>query len=91
MIAIEDVIGLCGLGPEEVAAIAEHEHIPDIAAAAYAAWLLRRKGGPQGIQRMICEDIREAIRRDEAAHARELFMALRHYMTEHPEAARGAL
>ena len=34
MITIEDCIAMCGLTQDEVLAIAEHEHIPEIAAAA---------------------------------------------------------
>ncbi len=34
MISIEDCIAMCGLTREEVDAIAEHEHIEEIAAAA---------------------------------------------------------
>jgi hypothetical protein len=40
MISLEDCIGLCGLDQDEVAAISEHEHIPEIAAAALADYLL---------------------------------------------------
>ena len=40
MISLEDCIGLCGLDEDEVAAISEHEHIPEIAAAALANYLL---------------------------------------------------
>ena len=39
MIALEDCIGLCGFDEDEVAAISEHEHIPEIAAAALANYL----------------------------------------------------
>jgi hypothetical protein len=34
MISLMDCIGLCGLAEEEVLALAEHEHIPEIVAAA---------------------------------------------------------
>ena len=34
MISLEDCIALCGLTEQEVMAIAEHEHVPEIAAAA---------------------------------------------------------
>ena len=37
MITLEDCVGLCGLTEEEVLAIAEHEHLPEIAATALAA------------------------------------------------------
>ena len=43
-ITLEDCIALCGLEESEVAAIAEHEHIPEISAAALAQCLL----GPAG-------------------------------------------
>ena len=32
MISLEDCIGLCGLDEDKVAAISEHEHIPEMAA-----------------------------------------------------------
>lgn len=44
-ITLEDCIALCGLGESEVAAIAEHEHIPEISAAELAQYLLGRPGG----------------------------------------------
>lgn len=46
--------------------------------------------GPQEVNRMICEDIRDALHRDDLNRARALFAALRHFIAAHPEAARGA-
>lgn len=43
MITLEDCIGLCGLTETEVLAIAEHEHLPEIAAAALAQYLLSKE------------------------------------------------
>ena len=40
MITLEDCIALCGLTEQEVMAIAEHEHVPEIAAAAIGRYLL---------------------------------------------------
>jgi hypothetical protein len=45
MISLEDCIGLCGLDEDEVAAISEHEHIPEIAAAGLANYLLQQPHG----------------------------------------------
>jgi hypothetical protein len=45
MISLEDCFGLCGLDENEVTAISEHEHIPDIAAAALASYLLKQPHG----------------------------------------------
>jgi hypothetical protein len=89
MISLEDCIGLCGLDADEVAAIAEHEHIADVAATALASYLLSRAGGPEKIRTMIVDDIREALDGGRINHASELFMALRHFLETHPEGRAG--
>jgi predicted protein tyrosine phosphatase len=86
MISLEDCIGMCGLDADEVAAIGEHEHIPDIAAAALADYLLKQAGGPERILTMIVDDIHEALDAGQIRHGAELFMALRHFLEQHPEA-----
>lgn len=45
MITLEDCVALCGLTEEEVLAIAEHEHLPEIAAAALASYLVHEEHG----------------------------------------------
>jgi hypothetical protein len=85
MISLEDCIALCGLTEEEVLAIAEHEHIPEIAAAALASQLLGRDCGCEQIRDMIRNDIRAALSRKDAHHAKELLHVLRHFISEHPE------
>ena len=60
MITLEDCIGLCGLTEEEVLAIAEHEHLPEIAATALAEYLLSLEHGSEKVRDMIIDDIREA-------------------------------
>jgi hypothetical protein len=82
-ITLEDCIALCGLEADEVAAIAEHEHIPRISAAALAQNLLNERGGPARIRDMLVDDVRGAIRRNDLAHARELLETLRHFLAEH--------
>ena len=86
MITLEDCIALCGLNIDEVDAIAEHEHIPEINAAALAQYLLSRKTGPKKIRDMIVEDIQEAFRKNNVKHARELIGVLHHFLNNHPEA-----
>ncbi len=85
MISIEDCIAMCGLTREEVDAIAEHEHIDEIDATALANHLMDREGGPQKIREMIHDDIRAALTHGNKDHARDLLMALRHFMHAHPE------
>lgn len=86
MISIEDCLALCGLTEAEVLALAEHEHIPEIAAAALGQYVLSQPHGAETIRDMIRDDIRVAWKQGNRRHARELFMALRHFLAEHPEA-----
>lgn len=90
MISREDCIAMCGLTAEEVDAIAEHEHIGEVDAAALAHYLLHEDRGPERIRAMIVDDIRAAIRQGRLGHAGELMHALRHFLAEHPEAHRPA-
>lgn len=87
MISQEDCLAMCGLNEREVAAIAEHEHVPEVAAAALASYLLHKAGGEKEIRRMLIEDIRTALNENRVRHATELFMALRHFLNHHPQAA----
>src|SRR5262245_51257602 len=86
MISLEDCIALCGLTKKEVMAIAEHEHVPEIAAAAMGRYLLKKPDGPEKIRDMIRDDIHEALERGDKEHASELLMVLRHFLAAHPEA-----
>jgi hypothetical protein len=79
----EDCIALSGLDEAEVAAIAEHEHLDDIAAAALAQHLLHQPHGAGQLRDMIVDDLRAALKRHDLAHAKELVATLRHFISEH--------
>lgn len=87
MITLEDCLGFCDLTEEEVLAIAEHEHMPEMAAIAYAQYLAHENRGTEEIGRMIAGDIREAQRHNDAEHVRTLLHVLHHFLRAHPEAA----
>ena len=70
MISLEDCLALCGLTKDEVLALAEHEHIPEIAAAALGQYLLNQPNGCKTIRDMIAEDIRWARERGDGAMPR---------------------
>jgi hypothetical protein len=89
MVSLEDCIAFCGLNEDEVAAISEHEHIPEIAATALADYLLKQPHGGETIRTMIIDDIHGALDAGRVKHAQELFMALRHFLDQHPEARVG--
>ncbi len=86
MISLEDCIALCGLTEEEVLTIAEHEHIPEIAAAALAQYLLNKPHGPERIRDLIVEDVRAAQARGDQQRVQSLLHVLHHYLRSHPEA-----
>ncbi|MCB1507515.1 MAG: hypothetical protein KDI98_01735 [Hyphomicrobiaceae bacterium] len=85
MFHLDDIVDDIGLTPEEIGAISEHEHIDEEAALALAAELLQRRGGASAIRQMIVDDMRDALARGEAGHARQLLLALRHFLAAHPE------
>lgn len=90
MITLEDCLALCGLTEEEVLAIAEHEHIPEIAATELAEYLLMKERGPERICRMIVDDIRYAQSLNDTEHVRTLLHVLHHFLRKYPEACPGS-
>ena len=90
MITLDDIEDMTDLTREEIAAIAEHEHLPEISAALLGDYTMHLHHGPAKVQSMISDDIREALHGHDLARARALFVVLRHFMAVHPDAARGA-
>lgn len=87
MITLEDCIGMCDLSEAEILAIGEHEHIPEIVAAAMGDYLIHQEHGAEKIRDMIKDDIRASLNRHDNAHANVLLATLQHFLTTHPEAA----
>lgn len=67
-------------------AIAEHERVPEITAAAMGRYLLKYPGGAEQIRDMIRAVLHEALSRDDKDHASELLLVLRQFLSAHPEA-----
>ena len=86
MITLEDCIGLCGLSEDEVLAIAEHEHLPEIAATALAQYLMNQAHGTEKIRDMIVDDIQAAQRHGDRPHTLTLLHVLHHFLKTYPEA-----
>ena len=84
MISKSDILGMCDLELDEIDAIAEHEHIPEVAAAALGDYLLHQRHGAERVRDMIVDDIRAAVDRHDEPHAASLLMALRHFLVAHP-------
>jgi hypothetical protein len=84
MLSLEDCIALCGLSEEEVHAIAEHEHIPEMAAAEMGDYLTRTPDGELRVKAMIKEDLEAARRADKWDHELALKLMLRNFVLKHP-------
>jgi Rad3-related DNA helicase len=85
MIRLEDCIAFSGLTEAQVLAIAEHEHLPEIAATALAQYLSKQERGMEKIRDMIVDDIRQAQQRQDKAHVVTLLHVLHHFLKLHPE------
>lgn len=84
MLSFEDCVALCGLTEEEVRAIAEHEHIPEIAAAEYAHYLITQPDGEMYIKAIIRDDIARAAACGERDRELALKLVLREFVRRHP-------
>jgi hypothetical protein len=84
MLSLEDCIALCGLSEDEVLAIAEHEHIPEIAAAELGNYLVQTPGGEMRIKSIIRDDIAHARRCGNRHRELALKRLLRDYVLQHP-------
>lgn len=90
MITTDDVMRMTDLTAEEITAIAEHDALPRVNAAALAQYVLDHHRGAARVQDMICDDIRDALHRRDLVHAKELYTTLLHFIAHHPEAVHGA-
>jgi hypothetical protein len=84
MLTLQDCLGLCELTEDEVLAIAEHEHIPEIAAVELGNYLVHSSDGERCIKAMIRDDIDGAVARRDHRHAAALRLVLRRFVLEHP-------
>lgn len=90
MLTLDDCFALCELTEEEIAAIAEHEHLPMIVAAELGNYLIHGPDGALKIKRIIADDIRAATAARDLPHVLALKLVLRHFVERHPECRRKA-
>jgi len=84
MLTREDCLALCELTEGEVAAIAEHEHVPEMIAMEMGQYLCHTPDGEARIERMIIDDIKAARASGNIAHMSKLVRVLRHFVEHHP-------
>ncbi len=90
MLTYQDCIGLCDLTDEEVEAIAEHEHVPDIVAAELGSYLVHSDTGTPMIKRIIIDDIQHARDQGHTERVLHLELVLKHFVATHPERSAAA-
>ncbi|HET7365162.1 MAG TPA: hypothetical protein VFJ70_16465 [Burkholderiales bacterium] len=83
-LTFEDCLGLCDLTEQEVLAIAEHEHVPAIAALELGNYLARTAEGEQCIKAMIRDDIARAAASGDRLRVLALKSIIRDYILKHP-------
>ena len=87
MLSLKDCIGLSNLSDAEVAAIAEHEHVPEIVAAEIGCDLVNTAAGCLVIRRYIRENLRHAKAQHMDGKAKALGLLLRRFDRLHPPGA----
>jgi len=85
MLTYQDVVGLCELTEDEIAAIAKHEHIPRIVAAELGNYLVHSDEGIRLLRRMIVDDMNEAARLRDLEGVLKYKAILLHFIETHPE------
>jgi hypothetical protein len=83
VLTFEDCLGLCELSEEQIRAIAEHEHLPEIVALELGSFLLREPDGELLVSHILIDDVRAAEQRGDVVRAAHLKQALRHFVDEH--------
>jgi hypothetical protein len=86
MLTLQDCLELCELTEDEVLAIAEHEHITEMAALELGNYLVHTPEGERRIKAMIADDIDAARVRGDVRHAAMLKLVLRHFVQTHAAA-----
>jgi len=85
MLTYEDCLELSDLTEEEIEAIAQHEHLPEMAALELGSYLVHSPEGVPMIKRIILEDTDEERRRGDAEKVLQLKLVLKHFVDTHPE------
>jgi hypothetical protein len=86
MLTIQDCIELSELTEAEILAIAEHEHIPQMAAIELGNYLVHTPAGEKRIHDMIVDDIQAARLEGNIQRLLALKTCLRHFLDHHASA-----
>jgi len=83
MLTIQDCIELSELTEDEILAIAEHEHIPEMAAIEMGNYLVHTPSGEKRIKAMIVDDLELARSEGNLRRILTLKLCLKHFLDQH--------
>lgn len=78
---------MCDCSAEEIRAIAEHEHLPEIIALELSEYLVHNTEGVPMIRRMILDDIANARETGDSERVHKLQLVLKHFIANHPNSS----
>lgn len=84
MLSIRDCLDYCDVTDDEVALIAEHEDIPDVAAAQVVCGLVQTPEGVMVLTQFMVELIERANARGDVEKARRASKVCERFMADHP-------
>ena len=82
--SFEDCLGFSGLSEEEIAAISEHEHIPDIVAAELGCELLKTPRGVHRIHHMLLDVLEQVEANGDRERIRRMRRTCTEFLAAHP-------
>jgi hypothetical protein len=85
MLTYNDVKEMSDLSDEEIAFIAEHEHLPEICAAELGYYLVHSENGVPMLHRAILDDLEHAKAHHDEKKVARLRLVLKRFIETHPE------
>lgn len=85
MLSYEDCVEASDLTEEEIEAIAQHQHLPEIAALEMGSYLVHTAEGVPMIKRIILDDIEEERRRGHDEKVLQLKLVLKQFAESHAQ------
>lgn len=83
MLTYKECLDMSELTDDEIAAIAAHEHVPEIVAAELGNYLVNCSGGVPQIKQIILDDIRSARQQGRSQRVNDLELVLQHFIASH--------
>ncbi|HVI52101.1 MAG TPA: hypothetical protein VM661_12885 [Candidatus Sulfotelmatobacter sp.] len=84
MLSLQDCIGFSGLTPEQLEAIADHEHLELIIAAEWAEQTLDRSDGEELVEQMLTEEVAYCASHHKTDRLRRYMTGLTDFHRQHP-------